>query len=411
MKVAISCLGSRERYGMPVALSELNFLEVFFTDIYIPLTVSKFGKYLKLSGGLAALFNRNHRCLPFKKVKSFSRLGFEFRLQVRSTRHLNEHLQLALKYGSTFSNLVGKKLPYIEFDIFVAFTGEAKEAFEAIQISGRKVIKVLDQVDPGLLDYQSIHEEIKKHELWGESVDPLNAEYFERVREEYQLADHVIVNSEYSKNMMQKWLGKKEISILPIPSSFQRVRKQHISGTGKLRVLFLGTLSLRKGIHYTLEAFKYLIDMKLDVSLTLAGGCRIDPVILRNYPFIEYLGAVSSDEVKDLLDSHDVLLFPTLSEGFGIVQVEAISRGLPVISTKNCGAVIEDGVSGLIIEAKSSSAIAAAISKYYSDRVMLSAHSEGAYLRSEKFASDIYMQELKSILSILKYSQTQIVAF
>lgn len=394
MKIAISCLGSRERYGMPAALMQHGLLDVLYTDLYVPHIISRLHKLPFINNGLSALLGRCHPDLPFRKVQTYSKLGFELRVQVRQARHLNEQLALLMKYGAIFAENVGQKVVGRDLDMLIAFTGAAKESFEALQKVGSSTLRILDQVDPGLNDYLLIQDECKKFSKWGEGEEQLNLEYFDRVKAEINLADHLIVNSNYSRDMIQSWLGEKSISVLPIPSSFERKQKSAFNKDARLKVLFLGTLSLRKGVHYALEAVEQMNQSGFDVSLTLAGGCRIAPGVLSKFKSSNYLGPVPSNVVQLLLDSHDVLLFPTLSEGFGIVQVEAISRGVPVIATKNCGQVIEDGVSGLIIDAMSSDAIITSLSKYYHDRNLLAQHSHNAYLRSELFTIENYATQL-----------------
>ncbi|WP_081908896.1 glycosyltransferase [Ferriphaselus sp. R-1] len=394
IKIAISCLGSRERYGMPAALQQQGHLDVLYTDLYVPNSLSKFRKLPGVGNGIASLLGRNHPDIPSSKVQTYSRLGLELRVQVRRARHLNEQLSLLMKYGAIFADYVGEDVVQRKLDMLIAFTGAAKETFEALQQAGSSTLRILDQVDPGLNDYLLIHDECNKFSAWGEGEEQLNVEYFDRVKDEINLADHLIVNSTYSRDMIQSWLGERSISVLPIPSSFERKQKTEINRNKRLKVLFLGTLSLRKGVHYALEAVEQMRHSGRDVSLTLAGGCRIEPRMLSKFKSSNYLGPVPSNVVQSLLDSHDVLLFPTLSEGFGIVQVEAISRGVPVIATKNCGQVIEDGISGLIIDAMSTEAIITSLSRYYHNRELLAEHSRNAYLRSEFFTIENYAVQL-----------------
>lgn len=379
---------------MAVALQKHRLLETLYTDLYLPNSLSNLRMLPGLSNGLAALLGRNHRDLPFYKVHTFSILGVQFRLRIRQTRNFNERLSLLNKYGSIFAKHVGENVIKSRPDILVAFTGAAKETFEKLCNAKSQTLKILDQVDPGLFDYSLVLDECNKYPQWGEGGEPLNLKYLDRVKEEICLADHIVVNSNYSRDLLRQWVGEKNFSVLPIPSSFERKAKTKLNSNGHLKVLFLGTLSLRKGVHYSLNAVEQMSKSGFDISLTLAGACYINPEMLLRFKSCNYVGAVPSDVVKNLLDSHDVLLFPTISEGFGIVQVEAISRGLPVITTKNCGQVIEDGISGIIINAMSSEEIIEGLSTYYYDRKLLAEHSRNAFNRSQVFSSDSYAVQL-----------------
>lgn len=402
MRVSVSCLGSRERYGMPVALHKLEMLDVLYTDLYVPHFVSQLGNFSWLNNGFAALLGRNHADLPFRLVRTQLLLGLEFRFKVRRARQLNEQLSLSIKFGSRFAGQIVKDILRVDSDFLVAFSGAALETFAMMKNSKSQAFRILDQIDPGLNDYLLIENECKRYPQWGEGNEQINRNYFDRVKSEIYLADHLIVNSHYSATMVQGWVGNKPISVLPIPSSFERKLKSNFNNQGRLKVLFLGTLSLRKGIHYALEAVERMRQSGFDIELTLAGGCRIDANMLHNYKCIDYLGSVPSRMVQALLDSHDILLFPTLSEGFGIVQVEAISRSVPVIATKNCGAVVEHDVSGLVIDAMCTDSIVEGLTRYYNDRALLAQHSRNAFTRSESFTVENYAKALAVVLGDLK---------
>jgi len=62
-------------------------------------------------------------------------------------------------------------------------------------------------------------------------------------------------------------------------------------------------------------------------------------------------GPVSRDRTEAYYRSADLFVLPTLSDGFALTQLEAMTHGLPVIATPNCAEVVSDGVDGLIVPA------------------------------------------------------------
>jgi glycosyltransferase involved in cell wall biosynthesis len=64
---------------------------------------------------------------------------------------------------------------------------------------------------------------------------------------------------------------------------------------------------------------------------------------------VRFLGPVDKATAEALYRESDVFLFPTLSDGFGLTQLEALGAGLPVIASRNCGAAVEHGVSGIVL--------------------------------------------------------------
>lgn len=389
MKYIVSCMGSRERYGLPVALENSGRLHKFYTDIYMPHWLSKAARSYDFSPGVKALLQRNHPNLPFEKVSQSPLNAIRFRRKVRAAKTLSSKQLALLKYGELFAKSVARKIP--KGASFVGFTGGCLESFKRVkELNG---FCIMDQVDPGLFEWELVGKERKKFpgwELGGEqnwSVD-----FERRVREELDLADQVIVNSGHSQRAMEYWGVNKPISILPIASGISPHPRVSINVDRPLRVLFLGLLCLRKGVHHAITAVDRLVERGVEIELILAGESLIQEEMISKHRGLTYVGPVATSEIPALLDSSDVLLFPTLSDGFGMVQVEALSRGLPVVASQNCAEVVDSGKSGVVLEETSAESIAEVLKSYADDRALLSIHSKGAYIKSKEFSVSKYGQ-------------------
>ncbi len=129
--------------------------------------------------------------------------------------------------------------------------------------------------------------------------------------------------------------------------------------SGPLRILFVGNLIPRKGLHTLIDALERL---PLDEwRLTVIGSLAVD----RSYAAsihrrlrqdglegnIQIMGSQSSDEVARCLTRSQLLVVPSTYEGFGIVYLEAQGFGLPSIATARGGAseVVEDGRTGFLV--------------------------------------------------------------
>jgi alpha-maltose-1-phosphate synthase len=118
------------------------------------------------------------------------------------------------------------------------------------------------------------------------------------------------------------------------------------------------------------------------VTLTVVGrtagrDCAALNRVLEEHRWIPPVPHV---RVLDLMAEHDVLLLPSLAEGFGLVITEALSRGLPVITTPHAGAadLMIDGREGFIVPIRSPDAIADRLTRLAEDRDLLAAMSEAA---------------------------------
>ena len=114
------------------------------------------------------------------------------------------------------------------------------------------------------------------------------------------------------------------------------------------------------------------------------------------------LGHVENDVNSPVIANAWAVVFPSLSEGYGLVILEALSRGLPVITTRNTGGpeVMEDGRQGFFVPIRSSEAIAEKLETLAADRALLEAMSEAALERARECTWEKYRRSLVSKLGI-----------
>jgi glycosyltransferase involved in cell wall biosynthesis len=122
-----------------------------------------------------------------------------------------------------------------------------------------------------------------------------------------------------------------------------------------LKVLFLGQVILRKGIIPLLESSKILRDYPLE--FIIVGSLGITKPSPQEYPNVKWIGSVPRSMTADYYQKADVFIFPTLSDGFGLTQLEAQAWKLPIIASRCCGEVVVDGVNGWLLDEVSGEAI------------------------------------------------------
>lgn len=179
-----------------------------------------------------------------------------------------------------------------------------------------------------------------------------------RKEEEMELAEHIVVASSFTKRTLAAAPSDRAITVArygspPVVTDDLPVR------TGRLRVLFAGSLGQRKGLSYLLTA---VASLGRKVELTLLGRKVVDDCApleqaVRTHHWIPSL---SRDDLLRVMQQHDVLVLPSLFEGFGHVILEAMSQGVVVVTTANTAGpdVIEDGLEGFIVPIRSPAAIA-----------------------------------------------------
>jgi alpha-maltose-1-phosphate synthase len=118
--------------------------------------------------------------------------------------------------------------------------------------------------------------------------------------------------------------------------------------------------------------------------------CRTQPdldLLPELPPNVRFLSSVPDESMSNLYDEHDVFVMPSLVEGFGMVYLEAMSRGLPIVTTENGGGpdIISDGREGFIVSVGDPSAIAAALQRYIDESGLVARMGEQASLRAQTF--------------------------
>ena len=189
----------------------------------------------------------------------------------------------------------------------------------------------------------------------------------ERRRLEWELAGTIIAASEFTKTTYREsGYDVSRVKVIPLgspPVCSESViidRLDRSRAREPLRFLSMGSFALHKGSHHLLEAWRKFNAGKY-AQLDVVGTLGLPPGLLRSLPDSVHLcGVVFPTAALNTYRETDVLVFPTLADGFGMVVSEALSQGVPVITTPQAGAaeMIVHGENGLIVPAGDSDALA-----------------------------------------------------
>ncbi len=203
----------------------------------------------------------------------------------------------------------------------------------------------------------------------------------------FDKADKIIAVSKAVKQFMSHIVSHpKKIEVIPngvdlerfiFPSNTRKLRKELNLPLDVPIILFVGRLSIRKGIHILVDAFKHVVKEFPEAKLLIAGKG-----FLREYlrykvranniaDKVEFLGYISDDELIKLYAASDIFVCPSIfAEAFGIVILEAMASGKPVIATKVGGIpeIIDHEVNGLLVEPNDTGELRNAIIRLLSDK-------------------------------------------
>jgi glycosyltransferase involved in cell wall biosynthesis len=349
--------------------------------------------------------------LPADRVTGFNFFGMLWaarRLWRGKPKSMDEQYFNHISIGSEFAKRVNFRLARSTIDPdttagFLFSTG-ALETCRYLNELGVPVI--VDQLDPARVDERVVQAEMERWPGWEKFPGRVPEPYFTRLAEEWRLADLVLVNSNWSRAaLVEQGVEAQKIIVVPLcyeQGSLPLSRPPRASDRDPLTVLWLGQIILRKGIPYLFEAAAALL--RSNVRFVVAGRIGISEEALRTAPAnVTVLGKVRHDEAARLFAEADVFVLPTLSDGFALTQLEAMSFGLPVITTPNCGEVVTHGSNGLIVPPRDSQALADAISSLEGNRPLLREMSVLALetVKEHRFSVAGYAEAVENALEAL----------
>lgn len=187
--------------------------------------------------------------------------------------------------------------------------------------------------------------------------------------------NHPLINTAWSGADALIRVNRKDVPVLKryneqvysIPNGFSpafhpidtAVARERLGLPGDVKIVFsLGNLIQRKGFNYLIDAMEQICNQRDDVLCFIGGAgpergslqVQIDRLHLGEK--VKLLGSVPSDILPLWMNACDLFVLPSLSESFGVVQIEALACGKPVVSARNRGSeevVISDDY-GLLVE-------------------------------------------------------------
>lgn len=331
------------------------------------------------------------------------RFGFDF-----LTKHESGFLSIDSIYRS-LDKSVSNRLSKGSVRAVYCYEDGALETFRSAKKNGVKCIYDLP-IGYWRAGHKIMQEEVARRPDWGPTMLGLqdSKEKLDRKEEELKIADQIIVASSFTRKTLEECsFSLAPISMIPYGCGSISTSPVKKSKDGPLRVLFVGGLSQRKGIADLFEAVGLL---EGQVALTLIGRKTISdcPVLNNALRAHNWIPSLPHEGILRAMRNHDVLVFPSLFEGFGLVVTEALSQGLPVITTNHtCGPdVITDGLDGFIVPIRSSEAISEKLEKLCNDRLLLSEMSAMALKKANERAWSFYRSGISRIVDSIIQENT-----
>ncbi len=266
----------------------------------------------------------------------------------------------------TFGRWAAGALGGAEWDVVHCWSGVSEELLGAATVHARATLLMRGSAHIDEQDELLRAEEVRA----GAPLDRPSPWMIARERREYALADRVVVLSSFARDsFLRRGVPPERVVCLPLGvdvRAFQpspadiSARIARIRSGRPLRALYVGTLSMRKGL-LDLEAALMRV-RRLPLELRLVGAVTPEAanVLARFDDRVSHRDAMPQAELPEEYRRADLFVFPTIEDGFGLVLTQAMAAGLPVLCTTNCAGpdLVCNGEDGWIVPIRSPEAIA-----------------------------------------------------
>jgi glycosyltransferase involved in cell wall biosynthesis len=258
-------------------------------------------------------------------------------------------------------------------DHILSSYGYANESFQWVRAHGGKTF--LDGGNSHPENFWNILQE--EHRRWNCPHPPVARHHYERSLAMMEHVDYVLSPSSFvTRSFLERGFRPEQIlhNVYPVDLSCFSPALEPRPASRPLTLIGTGSLSLRKGVPYLLEAFRRVREKIPTARLLLTRAVQDSarPVLERHRDLpIDWAPPLAHPQLAARLREADIFFLPSLEDGFARTVTEALACGLPAIVTPNTGAgdLIQSGVNGEIVPIRDPQALADAVLKW-ADKIL-----------------------------------------
>ena len=266
--------------------------------------------------------------------------------------------QIGYLNAITMDRFVTQQLRYETTpDALISLSGSSLHSGMLVQRQGGRFI-----CDRGS-SHQRVQEKLVREEYrrWGVLRPVTDPRVIDREERIYDQADCITVPSTFAASSFSEMgIPPAKVRVIPYGVRLENFRPTSTPPANAFQVLFAGSVGLRKGFPYLLQAFHAISHPHK--KLIVAGSVQPDiKSVLATLPQeqVEFVGSVPQARLAELMSSSHVMVLPSIEEGLALVQGQALACGCPVLATSHTGAedLFTDGVEGFIVPIRSVQAL------------------------------------------------------
>ena len=294
---------------------------------------------------------------PAERTRSFVLHGIAARLAQRvAPRSVVFESLLKKEFGRWVRNQMRD-----DVDVLSCFSGVAEEAFcvtRAIKMLVRSSAHIRAQSEILLTEQARSGVRLEQPSPW----------IIEREEREYELADYIVVPSEFARRSFVGRRAAERVKVVPLTADAVRWRPseatveercQRIERGDRLRLLYVGAVGYQKGLY---DLGQMVDQLGERVELRMVGRVSEEAAswVQKYADRVRIDGHVPEETLRDAYRWADVFIFPTIQDGYGVVLSQAQASAVPFIATENCGApdLLKFGGRGWLVPAQNPDALA-----------------------------------------------------
>ena len=329
-------------------------------------TLEKRGYLLNLITSYPKWKIREHFNIDKKKIKTviLKEIIERIIIKLKLTHYL---AFLSVYLNKYFEYFASKKVNYKNTDILIGWSGFSYKTFQ--KSKDYNLIKILER-GSSHIQFQSeiLLEEHKRFNI----KFKINDNEINQEIKEYNLADYISIPSTFvKKTFLLKGFDEKKLILTPygvnLNDFYSKEKKDNI-----FRFIYVGTLSVRKGLWYTLKAFNELNLPNSELILVGSVDRNFLPLLkeFTSNKKIKIFNHISQIKLVEFYNISDVFVISSIEDGFAMVIPQALACGLPVLCSENSGGseLIKNGINGYVLSIRDIDELKKKMNLLYEDK-------------------------------------------
>jgi glycosyltransferase involved in cell wall biosynthesis len=342
-------------------------------------------------------FKLKNESLPRESVQTFPYLHAPYMRFVPDSTLVRHFWEWQDKLW--FDRYVTGRLP--ECDIFCGLSGSALSSGRLAK--SRRAKYICDRGSSHIRVQDRILRE--EYHLQGVHFSGIDPRVISREEAEYEAADIITVPSTFALNtFVESGIDRRKMRLAPYGVDLKTFFPSVQRDDNRFNVLFVGSVTVRKGIAYLLDGFQRLQCKHKHLTVVGAVSPELESTLkrVRGQDQISFPGRVPQHRLKEIMSASHVMVLPSVEEGLALVQAQAMACGCPVIASQNTGAqdLFSDGREGFIVPIRDTVAITDCLQKLADDPDLRFRMSEAALRRVKSIGGwDQYGEKMFQIFS------------